>query len=242
MAVLVTRPAPDNERSAETLRALGFEVLLAPMLVFETLPFQCDAGSARGVLLTSANAVRAIAAHPALPHLRARPVFAVGETTAIAARAAGFADVRAAGGDAVSLLAMVTDVVPAGEKPLLYLSADEISRDLGAALGEAGIAVERIPVYRMALRTELPADVQAAFARGAIEAVLHYSRRTALACLAAADRAGIGDFARAPPQVCLSEAIAAALREKGATRLVAARAPAEASLFEALTATLRSRL
>lgn len=240
MAVLVTRPAPDNERSAETLRALGFEVLLAPMLVFEPLPFQCDATSARGVLLTSANAVRAMIYHPALPHLRALPAFAVGETTAIAARAAGFAEVRAAGGDAVSLLAMVKDTVPAGEKPLLYLSADEISRDLGAALGGSGIRVERIPVYRMALRTELPDDVQAAFARGAIEAVLHYSRRTALAFLAAADRAGVGEVARSVPQICLSEAIAAALREKGATRLVAARAPSEASLFEALTASLRN--
>lgn len=240
MAVLVTRPAPDNERSAETLRALGFEVLLAPMLVFEPLPFQCDAGFARGVLLTSANAVRAITAHPAMPHLCALPVFAVGETTAVAARAAGFAEVRAAGGDAVSLLAMVTDVVPAGEKPLLYLSANEISRDLGAALGGSGIRVERIPVYRMALRTELPADVQAAFSRGAIEAVLHYSRRTALAYLTAADRAGIGEAARSMLQVCLSEVIASALHEKGATRLVAARAPSEASLFEALTASLRN--
>ena len=60
MAVLVTRPAPDNERSAETLRARGFEVLLAPMLVFKPLPFQCDAGFARGVLLTSANGARAV--------------------------------------------------------------------------------------------------------------------------------------------------------------------------------------
>jgi len=118
LAVLVTRPAPDNERSAEVLRALGFQVLLAPMLVFETLPFQCDAGFARGVLLTSANAVRAMIDHPAMLHLRALPVFAVGETTAIAARAAGFDDVRAAGGDAVSLLAMVTATVPPGEQPL----------------------------------------------------------------------------------------------------------------------------
>lgn len=240
MAILVTRPAPDNERSAAALRERGFEVLLAPMLAFEKLPFQCDASSVRGVLLTSGNAVRAIAAHPSMPRLRALPVFAVGETTAAAARAAGFADVHAAGGDAVSLLAMVTAVVPPGERPLLYLSADEISRDLGAALGEGGIAVERIPVYRMALQAELPAAAQAAFSRGAIEAVLHYSRRSALAFLAAADRAALGDAARSAPQVGLSEAVVAALRERGAVRLSAARAPSEASLFEALAETLRT--
>ena len=35
MAVLVTRPHPDDESTASALRARGFEVLLAPMLRFE---------------------------------------------------------------------------------------------------------------------------------------------------------------------------------------------------------------
>ena len=35
MAVLVTRPHPDDEATAASLRARGFEVLLAPMLRFE---------------------------------------------------------------------------------------------------------------------------------------------------------------------------------------------------------------
>ena len=37
MAILVTRPHPDNEATASALRGRGFEVLLAPMLRFEAV-------------------------------------------------------------------------------------------------------------------------------------------------------------------------------------------------------------
>jgi uroporphyrinogen-III synthase len=42
MAVLVTRPQPDDETTAASLRARGFEVLLAPMLRFEPVAFVHD--------------------------------------------------------------------------------------------------------------------------------------------------------------------------------------------------------
>ena len=64
MAVLVTRPHPDDETTATALRARGFDVLRAPMLRFEPVPFQDDADATYGaVIVTSANALRAIAPH-----------------------------------------------------------------------------------------------------------------------------------------------------------------------------------
>jgi uroporphyrinogen-III synthase len=42
MAVLLTRPHPDNEDSAARLRARGIEVLLAPMLRFEPIALHDD--------------------------------------------------------------------------------------------------------------------------------------------------------------------------------------------------------
>ncbi len=64
MAVLVTRPHPDNEATAATLRARGYEVLLAPMLRFEALAFQDDADARYGaVIVTSANALRGFEQH-----------------------------------------------------------------------------------------------------------------------------------------------------------------------------------
>ena len=59
MAVLVTRPHPDDEATAAALRARGFEALLAPMLRFEPVAFQDDLDARYGaVVVTSANALR----------------------------------------------------------------------------------------------------------------------------------------------------------------------------------------
>src|ERR1700759_3031770 len=99
MAVLVTRPHPDSETTAAALRAKGHEVVLAPMLRFE--PVACSGLDADygAVIVTSANALRAVEGQLG-EGLFKRPVFAVGEATAAAARNAGFGKVSAANSDA----------------------------------------------------------------------------------------------------------------------------------------------
>src|SRR3954468_24445879 len=99
MAVLVTRPHPDDEATAAGLRAGGFEVLRAPMLRFEPVAFHDDLDAHYGaVVVTSANALRGLAPHLAGSRLLELPLFAVGEHTAAAARDIGFEKVVAAKG------------------------------------------------------------------------------------------------------------------------------------------------
>ena len=94
MAVLVTRPLPDGETTAASLRARGFVAMSAPMLRFEALPFHDDEGTQYGgVIATSANALRGIEPQLAGTVLLKLPLFAVGEHTAEAARQAGFTKV-----------------------------------------------------------------------------------------------------------------------------------------------------
>ena len=91
MAILVTRPHPDDETTAAGLRARGFEVLLAPMLRFEPVAFHDDEEASYGaVIVTSANALRGIEPHLEGSPLLELPLFAVGEHTASAARRVGF--------------------------------------------------------------------------------------------------------------------------------------------------------
>ena len=88
MAVLVTRPSPDDEATAAGLRARGYEVLLAPMLRFEAVAFHDDEDARYGaVIVTSANALRGIEPHLAGSRLLKLPLFAVGAHTASAAQA-----------------------------------------------------------------------------------------------------------------------------------------------------------
>src|SRR5690349_13378863 len=134
MAVLVTRPHPDGEATAEALRARRFEVLLAPMLQFEPVPFHDDEQARYGaIILTSANALRAIAGELEGHRILKLPLFAVGEHTAAAAREAGFAEVISAKGDAEALRDLLLKRVKAKQlkksATLLYLAGADLARD-----------------------------------------------------------------------------------------------------------------
>jgi uroporphyrinogen-III synthase len=247
MAVLVTRPHPDDETTAAALRERGFEVLRAPMLRFEAVPFGDDEDAEYGaVIVTSANALRAIASKLADSRLLKLPLFAVGEHTATAAREAGFSLVIAANGDASVLRDLVQTSVKSKQlkkaSTLLYLAGADLARDLAGELGEKGFTVVTHTTYRMVPETSLPREVCDAFVAHQVEAVLHYSRRSARAFLEAARAGGVEISALALPQCCISSAVAAVLRDAGATQVTAAASADENALFEALGRALRPRL
>jgi len=247
MAVLVTRPHPDDEATAGALRARGFEVLQAPMLRFEPVPFHDDADARYGaIIVTSANALRAIMPHLAGSRLLNLPLFAVGEHTASVARDAGFGEVMTAKGDAAALREQVTSAVKSKQLKkagtLLYLAGADLARDLSGELGEKGFTVVTQTTYRMVPAASLPREVCDAFVANRIEAVLHYSRRSARAFLDASRSGGVEISALALPQCCISPAVASILRDAGATQVTAAANADENALFEALSRALRSRL
>jgi uroporphyrinogen-III synthase len=247
MAVLVTRPHPDGEATAVALRGRGFEVLLAPMLRFEPVAFADDAETYYGaVIATSANALRAIEPQPAARRLFKLPLFAVGEHTASAARKAGFRKVIAAEGGAMSLRDLVLESARARvfkkASMLLYLAGADLARDLAGELGERGFNVVTQTTYRMVPVASLPRAACDAFAANAVEAVLHYSRRSARAFLDASRAAGVEISALAVPHYCISAAVAAVLREAGAAQVTVAATPDENALFGSLTRALRSGL
>jgi uroporphyrinogen-III synthase len=245
MAVLVTRPHPDDEATASSLRAKGLEVLLAPMLRFEPVAFHDDMDARYGaVIVTSANALRGIEPHLVGSRLLKLPLFAVGEHTASAAYRVGFDNVIPANGDAASLRDSVLASVKAKElkkaSTLLYLAGADLARDLAGELGERGFTVVTHTTYRMIPVSSLPREVCDAFAASRIEAVLHYSRRSARAFLEAARTAGVEISALAIPQCCISGAVASVVRDAGATQVMAAASADENALFEVLDRALRS--
>jgi uroporphyrinogen-III synthase len=244
MAVLVTRPQPDDEATAAALRGRGFAVLTAPMLRFEPVAFRDDEDARYGaIIVTSANALRGLEPHLKGSRLLKLPLFAVGERTAAAARGIGFENVIAADGDATTLRDLVLAGVKAKElkkaSPLLYLAGADLARDLSGELGERGFTVVTHTTYRMAPVTGLPRETSEAFAANGIDAVLHYSRRSARAFIEAARSAGVEISALAIPQCCISDAVAAVVRDAGATQVLVAASPDENALFGALDRALR---
>ena len=244
MAVLVTRPHPDDETTAASLRARGFDVLRAPMLRFEPLAVHEDMNARySAVIVTSANALRGIEPHLKGHRMLELPLFAVGEHTAAAARRAGFTHVVSANGDAANLRGLVLASLKAKElkkaSTLLYLAGAEIARDLASELEESGFRVVTQTTYKMIAVKSLPSETCDAFAANQVEAVLHYSQRSARAFLDAARAAGVEISALAIPQCCISAAVASVVRDAGATQVVVAATPDENALFEALERALR---
>jgi len=229
MRLLVTRPEEGGERSAAVLRARGHEVLLAPLLRIKAI-----AGSDLGappwaaILLSSANAARAIASHPRIGELTALPALAVGLRTAEAARAAGFTDVQSADGDAQDLIRVTAARFTGHRAPLLYLAGEERARDLAGDL--AGLVVRTVVIYRAVKVAKIPPALRAALASDQLDGVLHFSLRTAEAYVACARSAGLLDKALAPVHFCLSPRVASAFA--GAPNIRVAARPEEAALLD----------
>lgn len=164
--VLILRPRPGADETAQRARAIGLEPVLAPLFEVRPLAWRPpDAARFDAVMLTSANAARC--AGEAMTSFLQLPCYAVGEATATAARAAGFGDVRCGSADGAALVAaMAADGIRTAFHPC--------GRDR-TALDPPGIAIVSVPVYAAEAADRLPAEAQAALAAGAV-ALLHSPR------------------------------------------------------------------
>ena len=192
---------------------MGATPVVQPLLAIEALsPTLPDLCAYAALAFTSGHGVGAFAS---LSDHRDLRVFAVGDATAEAARAAGFTDVRSAAGDVNDLARMIEAAALAG--PVLAAGAAEPAADLSARV--ATTRVDQLAVYRAVERDNPPPP--------GIDLILLHSPRAArhLATLRSTDPA-------LPPLVALSPAVAAPLEGRG--RITVAERPDEDSLMQAL--------
>jgi uroporphyrinogen-III synthase len=232
MRVVVTRPEPDGKRTAAALRAQGHEVLVAPLMKVQSVAADLS-GLWGGVIITSANALIALADNAAKAALIKLPLFAVGQRSAEAAQETGFKNVTVAGGDVHDLVRMLSARHSVDKAPLLYLAGEDRAADLVGELFARGIAVEMRVVYRAAGEAYPPLLI-AALEAGEVDAVLHFSRRSAENYAAGARQAGIAGPALAVRHFCLSAQAAEPL--VGAGQITIAARPDEAALIALLQA------
>jgi uroporphyrinogen-III synthase len=234
LSVLVTRPAEDARRTIGKITARGMEALAAPVLEIVPLDtFEIPENPA-AILLTSANAVSAVADREGTAELLPLPVFTVGERTAEAARQAGFTDVRSAGGDVGDLIALVRRMLEPEERPVVYFSGRDISFDLDGALRQAGYDAKRIVVYEARAADAFSAEVRQALQDGEVEAVLFYSPRSARTFAALAENAGLSDRLADIRALALSERVGALAKTFGFRDVLIAATPEEPALLAAL--------
>jgi len=203
-----------------------------PLLRIEPIRHaELGAGPWAAVIFTSTNATRAVAGHRRFSELARLPVYAVGRRTQAAAAAAGFTSILSADGDVNALVRLITSKPPPTNLPFLYCAGEDRAGDLADALLLHDLRVETVLIYRAAMVTELTPDVRAALAARAIDAVLHYSARTAAAFVAATTVAGIGDLSIQTRHLCLSTQVAAPLAAVGAKAIEIASEANEQALL-----------
>lgn len=235
MRVLVTRPEPEAGTTAERLRGRGHEVLVAPLMTAVPIAGPMPVPQPGALAVTSGRTAGFLG--PAVTGaLRRLPVFAVGNRTASVLADAGFGDIRIAAGDVQALARLIAAAgLPAGTR-ILHPGGEERAGDLGGLLAGTPVAVVPWTIYRMEPVQALPAEVADALRAGRVDAVLHYSPRSAAVFAGLAAASGLAGRASGALHACLSPAVAAALAPLAPSRIAAAVRPDEESLIQLLDA------
>lgn len=240
MRILLTRPAADAQRSAEQLAASGHQIVLSPVIEMCASGAAWPSGVLDGMIATSAAAFELAQFAPDSPLPEARRmlrIFAVGNKTAEAARRCGFSGGLVLALDAKDLTESILGAVHAPAR-IVYLAGHDRKRDLETRCKKAGIDLIVVEIYEARAATALSDEAIAAFARGEIDAVLHYSRRSAEIFLALAGAKRIDP--KSLRHVAISSDAAAPLQSKACRSVAIASEPSERALLALLSNTQRN--
>lgn len=232
MHLLLTRPLPDSQATAEKLHGLGHTALIEPLLTLEWLdcgPLEVD--GVQAILLTSSNGARALARQSLS---RDMPVYAVGKATAAEAAEAGFGNVRSADGDVYALARLVSMQCSADGGDLLHLSGEDTAGELAAPLARAGFGVRRAVLYRATAARALSGPAEAALRDGELDGVMLFSPRTAATFLALIKREDLDGVCADLDLYALSHAVSQAVSDLIFRDRHIARYPAQADLLSLL--------
>lgn len=223
--LLLTRPRAQADRFAQQVTdALSDQItiLFSPLLDIEQIAAPPDFSGFDGLVLTSENGAPCLPDRPQNPFL---PVYCVGDRTAEAVKARGFAALSA-NGAADDLLELIALCEPNGR--LLHLRGEHSRGDLVARLAARGITLEEAILYRQKalLLTE---EAKAALSGPNPVIVPLFSPRTARVF-----SEQVSEW-KSAHVVALSQAVADALTAQDPTKLLVTEAPTGSSMIKAIS-------
>ena len=234
MRVLVTRPQESTGRFARDLEAAGHQALISPVIRIEGTGFVIPDERFDGIIATSAHAFEILQAEDtALSHLRALPLYAVGERTAAAARSKNFSNIACVRENSTSLASFILDQLPASSN-LLYLAGENRKPALESELNGAGHQVIAVAVYRAAAMAELSSEAITSIRTGEIGAIVHFSQRSAQIFTRLVIQAGITGESRDILHICLSADVQAGLADLAPVKSAVAAIPGSSALIQCL--------
>jgi len=217
---------------AARLAERGVDAVIEPLIEIVERPSALpDLAGVQAILCTSANGARALARASGE---RGLPVFAVGDATATAARAAGFGAVESAGGDVDDLARLVARRLRPAAGKLLHVAGSDVAGDLAGALGAAGFTVERAVLYEAHAADVLTPATARLIAGCKLDLALFFSRRTARAFFMLTHATDVRAGLTATTAISISRAADAALAYLPFRERIIAAAPTQEALLAAV--------
>lgn len=203
--IVICRPVEDSAELAQAARAQGFVPIVEPVLAIEYLQPDFSAATQNEILVfTSANGVTAFAKGS---DLRENPIYTVGRNTADAARQAGFTNVKTAAGSVDDLVEILLKDYAETDVPILYVRAEEISKDLRSELLKHGLTVRELTAYRSVPADNLSLDLLKALDARDVAAIMFFSAKGAAVFAALLEQYGRTARIRTSNALCISEAV-----------------------------------
>jgi uroporphyrinogen-III synthase len=232
MRLVITRPAEDAGRQAETLAALGHVPLVHSLMRMSYPPIEpIRLTGVQALIITSRNALRGLQRNESWRAAKELPVVSVGDRTGEAASEAGFARVISGPGTARELTPVIASAFRPSGGALLYLTGEHLAFDIEKPLAAAGFAVPRIILYQTYDVDEHGAAAFAQAIRGGVDGVILMSPRTATIFAGLVKRFNLEGEVRGITCYCYSNAIAEALGEIEGLTIAAASRPTEEDLI-----------
>jgi uroporphyrinogen-III synthase len=232
MRVLLTRPLEDAVPFAQMLAARGHDAVIAPLLEIRFADgAEISLDDVQAILATSANGVRATARRTAR---RDVPVFAVGPQTAEEARRAGFATVRNAEGDGAALARATVQWASPQNGALLHAAGGEAPKFLAGELEKSGFTIRREILYQAVAANALPDAALSALKNDTLDAVMHFSPRSARLFCELTAEAGLVQDCKKIRALCISKATADAAAAIAFGQICIAQTPSQTAMLALL--------
>lgn len=221
--LLVTRPQAQGHEARDALTKLGFTVDCQPLLNVTYHRIRKDISRYKGLIFTSAHAVRAFCESY---RVRDIAVFTVGDVTASVAKEAGFKSVQSASGALNDLEELLTENALVGD--FLYVRGQDISREI------EGDSINEVIGYHTDLIEFIEEEVVRKLQEGHYSHVLFYSTRTAINFVTMMKKYDLSESLKRIKALCLAPSMVESLSVLPWQEIVTAKQPNQGSLFELL--------
>ena len=179
MQVLITRAEPAASRTANNLKALGYEPVIAPIFKLHDLGIPFEYHEYKNFIFTSANAVEIMQKRGWRPESIDATAWCVGETTANAARELGFTNTHVTSGGGAVLSKHIAECETSTESKFLYPATPDRSFNIEKTLKPFGIKVKTVDIYKLEKQVLPPQKLVDFFQMAEDGVIFAFSNRSA---------------------------------------------------------------